>query len=482
MDGVPGSPGGAAELASALARISGLPDQVQMAREYALLGNYDTSLVYFDGVVTGIQKHLRTLVDAHDRARWIKVKEDVQTEMKLIKELVRELSAFRFPPGSGEHAGGGRRRGEDDVDDVGAGGGRAAHDGVAGGRGGGGGSDDDPDKWPSPTPLPPSNWPRRPAAGGAGADGGKGARRSLGGAGPAGPAHGAGSAAPPWAGTAAVPAGAPPRGGPPPAGGQKPGAGLPPAGGKAAAASGAPARVVSGAASSAAAAAGAAAGKGKPSRHPPLPKEALAKRPGAAAGSAGQAATPAGQPGAAGGRGNKPKYSEVHNNAVDAELIQMVENDILDANPDVTFDSIAGLEEAKGLILEAVVLPMLIPGYFQGIRKPWKGVLLFGPPGTGKTLLAKAVATQCGTTFFNVTASTLTSKWRGESERIVRILFDIARYYAPSTIFFDEIDALGACIAGGSRVLACVGCLICVVAVRFTGLTTPALHPPAPTH
>lgn len=118
-----------------------------------------------------------------------------------------------------------------------------------------------------------------------------------------------------------------------------------------------------------------------PKQSPPLPRSNSSASNSAAAGARGR---PGGT--SATGPGGRPPYSEVHSLSADRDLIAMVEGDMLEVNPNVTFASIAGLEDAKALIQEAVILPMLLPQYFRGIRRPWKGVLLFGPPGTGAYL------------------------------------------------------------------------------------------------
>ena len=112
-------------------------------------------------------------------------------------------------------------------------------------------------------------------------------------------------------------------------------------------------------------------------------------------------------------------------------LAAVISREIYQESPNVRFDDIVQLDEAKRLLAEAVQLPLQYPSLFTGLLRPWKGILLHGPPGTGKTLLAKAVATECHTTFFNISASTLVSKWRGDSEKLVRALFEVRGQRSP---------------------------------------------------
>ncbi|XP_075514429.1 uncharacterized protein LOC142549389 isoform X1 [Primulina tabacum] len=110
----------------------------------------------------------------------------------------------------------------------------------------------------------------------------------------------------------------------------------------------------------------------------------------------------------------------------------------------VTFDDIGALENVKDTLKELVMLPLQRPELFcKGqLTKPCKGILLFGPPGTGKTMLAKAVATEAGANFINISMSSITSKWFGEGEKYVKAVFSLASKIAPSVIFVDEVDSM----------------------------------------
>uniref|UniRef100_A0AC35TPR6 AAA domain-containing protein n=1 Tax=Rhabditophanes sp. KR3021 TaxID=114890 RepID=A0AC35TPR6_9BILA len=130
------------------------------------------------------------------------------------------------------------------------------------------------------------------------------------------------------------------------------------------------------------------------------------------------------------------------NPSIPSGLMDLIKSSIPAESPDVEWDDVIGLSELKRSLLTSVVVSQRRVKLFVGLRKPKKSFLLYGPPGTGKTLIVKAIAKASGFVFFNVLPSIVTSKFRGESEKLISSLFEMAKSYEKAIIFFDEIDSL----------------------------------------
>ncbi|EDW03493.1 GH10474 [Drosophila grimshawi] len=139
----------------------------------------------------------------------------------------------------------------------------------------------------------------------------------------------------------------------------------------------------------------------------------------------------------------KPTFSVPPSLAhLDSLMVEQIMRESMHKYKPIAWDEIAGLEYAKSTFMETIIHPLQRPDLFKGVRRPPRGVLLFGPPGTGKTLIAKCIASQSKATFFSINPSSLTSKWIGEGEKLVKTLFAVAAAHQPAIIFMDEVDSL----------------------------------------
>lgn len=127
---------------------------------------------------------------------------------------------------------------------------------------------------------------------------------------------------------------------------------------------------------------------------------------------------------------------------LDPLMVEQITRESMHKYKPIAWEDVAGLEYAKSTFMETIIHPLKRPDLFKGVRRPPRGVLLFGPPGTGKTLIAKCIASQSKATFFSINPSSLTSKWVGEGEKLVKTLFAVAAAHQPTIIFMDEVDSL----------------------------------------
>ncbi|TPX38252.1 hypothetical protein SmJEL517_g00037 [Synchytrium microbalum] len=378
--------------------IASLSTDLQVCRECALLGNYESALIYFQSILQTVQQQTKNVASVQDKNRWLSVLRDLQMEADLVKDVNAELNLFKR-----DQKGISKSSIFDDTEVD---------------------PDHDPDVWAPPPPRQEVVKTSRTAY-----------RKPI-------PRDD--DALPSWA-----------KNQPP---------GLPPKAskGKPSSADSNKSLNKSKTSSSSNILAAVAPSKNKKDggkeSTPPTARKSVKKngsasedkRKSGASGVKDKDNTSDGEDAVEDGE-VKNERPEFDGTGYEKDMVEMMKRDILSVNPNTKWSDIAGLREAKQLLEEAIVLPLWMPDFFQGIRRPWRGVLMTGPPGTGKTLLAKAVATECGTTFFNVTPSVLTSKWRGDSEKIVRLLFEMARHYAPSTIFIDEIDSVCSTRGEGSE-------------------------------